>query len=60
MMTLLKHIDTPSLLLPHEQMYIQLFHHSNQHIPEQHPNEQNPVFQLLHNEQLPVQFLMTA
>jgi len=48
-MTLLKHINKPSFPFPYEQMYIQLFHHNNQLIPEQHPNEQNPVFQLLHN-----------
>jgi len=35
-MTLLKHINSPSLLLPYEQIYIQ-FHHNNQLIPEQHP-----------------------
>jgi phosphoribulokinase len=28
-MTLLKHINSPSLLLPYEQMYIQLFHYNN-------------------------------
>jgi hypothetical protein len=48
-MSLLKHINKPSLLLPFEQMYIQLFYHNNQLIPEQHPNEQNHMFQLLHN-----------
>jgi len=48
-MTLLKHIDKPSLLLPYEQIYMQLFHHNIQLIPEQHPNEQNPMFQLLYN-----------
>jgi hypothetical protein len=48
-MTQLKHINSPSLLLPHEQKYIQLFHHNNQLIPEQHPNEQNAMFQLLYN-----------
>jgi len=48
-MTLLKHTNKLSLLLPYEQMYIQLFHHNNQLIPEQRPNEQNPMFQLLHN-----------
>ena len=42
-------IDKPSLLLPQEQLYIQLFHHNNQLIPEHHSNEQNPMFQLLHN-----------
>ena len=41
-----KHIDKPSLLLPYEQLYIQLF---NELIPEQSHNEQNPMFQLLYN-----------
>ena len=48
-MTLLKHINKLSILLPYEQKSIQLFHHNSQLIPEQHPNEQNPIFQLLHN-----------
>ena len=47
-MTLLKQINKPNLLLPHEQMYIQLLHQNNDLIPEQHPNEFNPMFQLLH------------
>jgi len=47
--SLLKHVDKPSLLLPYGQTYVQLFYHNNQRIPEQHPNEQNPMFQLLHN-----------
>ena len=50
-MTLLKHINSPSLLLPYEQIYTQQFHHKNQLIPEQRPNEQNPMFQLLHDKQ---------
>jgi hypothetical protein len=49
-MVLLKHIDKPSLLLPYKQLHIQLFHHNNELIPEQHPNEQNPMFQLLYNQ----------
>jgi len=32
-MTLLKQINTPTLLLPYEQMYIQSFHHNNKIIP---------------------------
>jgi hypothetical protein len=48
-MSLLKQTDKPSPLLLYEQMYIQLFYHNNQLIPEQHPNEQNPMFQLFHN-----------
>jgi hypothetical protein len=33
-MTLLKHMDSPALLLPYEQMYIQLFHYNNHLIQE--------------------------
>ena len=43
-MTLLKQINSPTLLLPYEQMYIQLFHHNNELIPEH-----NPMFDLLHS-----------
>jgi hypothetical protein len=46
-MTLLKQINTPSLLLPYEQMYIQNFYRNNELNSEQHPNEQNPMFELL-------------
>jgi hypothetical protein len=48
-MTILKHIEEPSLLIPYEQLYIQSCHHNNQLIPEQHSNEQNPVYQLIYN-----------
>ena len=47
--TLLKQINTPALLLPYEQMYIQLFHHNNELVPEQHPNKHNPMFDFLHS-----------
>jgi hypothetical protein len=49
-MTLLKRIDSPSLLLPYKQMYVKLFHHNNHLIPEQQPNEQNLMFQLLYDK----------
>jgi len=49
-MTLLKHINSPSLLLPYEQVYIQQFHHNSQLISEQNPNEQNPMFQFLYEK----------
>ena len=48
-LTLLKEINTPTILLPYEQMYIQSFHHNNELIPEQHPNEHNPMFDPLHS-----------
>jgi hypothetical protein len=51
-MTLLKQVNKPSLLLPYEQMYIQSLHHSNELITEQHPNKHNPMFELLHTENL--------
>jgi hypothetical protein len=46
-MTLLKKINKPSLLLPYEQIYIQIFRRNNELIPEEHPNEHNPMFELL-------------
>jgi len=46
-MTHLKQINTPTILLPHEQMYIQSFHHNNELIPERRPNKHNPMFDLL-------------
>ena len=46
-MTLLKQINGPSLLLPYEQMYIQISLRNNEFIPEQCPNEHNPMFELL-------------
>jgi hypothetical protein len=49
-MTLLKQVSKPSLLLPYEQMYIHSLHHNNELITDQHPNEHNPMFELLHTE----------
>jgi hypothetical protein len=49
-MTLLKRINTPALL--YEEMYMQSLHHNNELIPEQRPNEHNPMFQLLQRKQL--------
>jgi hypothetical protein len=49
-MTLLKQISKPSLLLPYEQMYMQSLNHSKELIPEQHPKEHNPMFELLQTE----------
>jgi len=46
-MTLLKWINTPYLLLPYEQMYMQSLYHNNELIPQQHPNEHNPMFKVL-------------
>ena len=37
-MTLLKHINRSTLLLPYEQLYIQTYHHQKQLKPEQHIN----------------------
>jgi len=48
-MTLLKQINTPTLLLPYEQMYIQSFLHNNELVSEQHLNERNRTFDLLHS-----------
>ena len=48
-MELLKHIDSTSLLIPFEQLYIKTYHHHKQLIPEQHTNEHNPMYQLIHD-----------
>jgi hypothetical protein len=48
-MTLLKHINKTSLLLPYEQLYIQTYHQHKQLISEQHIGEHNPTYQLIHN-----------
>jgi len=48
-MTLLKHIDETTLLLPYEQLYIQSYHHHKQLFPEQHIGKHNPIYQLIYN-----------
>ena len=48
-MILLNQINTPTLLLPYELMYIQSFHHNNELVPEQHAKELNPMFDFLHS-----------
>jgi hypothetical protein len=48
-MTLLKHINKASLLLPYEQLYIQTYHQHKQLISEQYIGEHNPIYQLIHN-----------
>ena len=48
-MTLLKHINQTSLLLPYEQLYIQTYHQHKQLISEQYIGEHNPIYQLIHN-----------
>ena len=54
-MTLLKHINRSTLLLPYEKLYIQTYHHQKELIPEEHINEHNPIYHLiydLHNTSL--------
>jgi len=48
-MTLLKHINKTSLLLPYEQLYVQSYHQHKQLISEQYIGEHNPIYQLIHN-----------
>jgi len=49
-MTLLKHINNQSLLLPYEQYHIiQALHHNRKLIPEQSPGDTNPLFQAVIN-----------
>jgi hypothetical protein len=47
-MTLLKHINKTSLLLPYEQLYIQSNHQHKQLISEQYIGYHNPIYQLIH------------
>ena len=47
-MTILKHTEKPSLLIPYKQLYIQSYDYNNKLIPEQHSNEQNPMYQLIY------------
>jgi len=49
-MTILKQVNKTSLLLPYEQIYIQLLHHNNELIREQHLNEHNPMFELIQHK----------
>ena len=46
-MSLLKHINKLSLLLPYEQLYIQTHQHHKQLISEQSRDEHNPIYQLI-------------
>jgi hypothetical protein len=48
-MTLLKHINKASLLLPYKQLYIQTYHQHKQLISEQYIGEHNPIYQLIQN-----------
>ena len=48
-MTLLKHIDKTTLLLPYEQLCIQSYQHHKQLIPEQHIGEHKPIYQLIYS-----------
>jgi len=47
-MTLLEHINKTSLLLPHEQLYIQSYHQYKQLNSEQYTGEHNPIYQQIH------------
>jgi hypothetical protein len=48
-MTLLKHIDKTTLLIPHEQLHIQSCHRHKWLVPEQHIRKYNPMYQLIYN-----------
>jgi len=45
-MSLLKHKQNPTKLIPYEQLYIQTFHHQGNLIREQSASDTNPLFQL--------------
>ena len=44
-MTLLTPLNSPSLLIPYEQFYIQTLHQEGKLIPGQYPGELNRLFQ---------------
>ena len=48
-MTLLKHTDKTTLLIPYEKLYIQSYHHHKRLIPEQHITKHNTMHQLIYN-----------
>jgi len=52
-MTLLKPLNNPNLLIPYEQYYIQTLYREGKLIPEQSPEEINPLFQTVINPQPP-------
>ena len=52
-MTLLKHLNNPSLLIPYEQYYIQTLHREGKLILEQSPGEAKPLFQMAISTQPP-------
>ena len=52
-MTLLKPLNNPNLLIPYEQYYIQTLYREDKLIPEQYPGETNPLFQMAINPQPP-------
>ena len=52
-MTLLKPLNNPNLLIPYEQYYIQTLYWEGKLILEQYPGETNPLFQTAINPQPP-------
>jgi hypothetical protein len=49
-MKLKKQINKPALLFPYQQMHIQSLYDNNELIPEQHPNQHNPMLELLQHK----------
>ena len=47
--TLLKHINKTTLLIPFEQLYIQSYHQLRQLISEQNIGKHNSIYHLIHN-----------
>jgi hypothetical protein len=47
--TLLKHINKTSLLLPYEQLDIHTYHQHKQLVSEQCTGKHNPIYQLIHD-----------
>jgi len=46
LMTLLKPLNNPNMLIPYKQFYIQTLHKEGKLIPEQCPGDPNPLFEM--------------
>jgi hypothetical protein len=51
-MTLLKHIDKTTLLIPYEQLYIQSYHRHKQLFPERLAGDHNPMYRMIYDRHI--------
>jgi len=48
-MKLIKGVEEQTMLLPLEQLYIHTLHNKDELMPEQTPQENNPIYEILQN-----------